>query len=378
MITSSGPGAHMLTGHGIDAIALHPENGELWLIDNKASGSLRAAKGEQATALGDNLLPSLEEAVAKVRSMPDFPEKTDVLHRLEGSLAAVRAGQSIPPELRVKLKVTNAGGFVPRANRLPRDVGFEDVVGPGIRATRKSDIAAAKASGATPGRPPSHPETEALRVRVGGAMSRQPVKVPVKVRVVSGLRGAGIGLAKIVGALIWGFVAAKVRQEYESRKVREWTEPKIAAMAPEIQARIEDRIEELVDLQLHRPGKPLYAVVGILITLYRRGGGEVLEAAETELSSVTVSAERVEGTKTSRVSGGSRWWTGVWQHELIRSTCSVELEPFDKAELAAVLRARIGVEESLLSESSMSAEQQLASQRRRDELLRLLAGLDTP
>lgn len=376
VITSSGPGAHQLTGRGIDAIAVRPGDGELWLIDNKAHGGLDPAKGSSATALGRNLRASLEEAAAKVRAMPDFPEKADVLHRLEASLTAVRAGKPIPPGLNLKLKVTNAGGYAPRATGLPRGVEFEDLVGPDVRAARRADVADAKAAGVAAGRPASHAGTEAVRRRVGGAMSRQPLRVPVKVRIASGLRSGGIGLAKIVGAVIWAAVGARIRQEYETRKIQEWTEPRLRAMEPEIQARIEDRLEDLVDLQLARPGKPLYAVVGILTTIYRRGGGENLMGAEAELTSVSVGAEPVERSETERVTGGSRWWTGVWQHDLIRTTYSIELEPLGKADLAAVLRARIAAEESWVTETSMNPEEHLASQRRRDALLRQLAEVD--
>ncbi|MFI9328824.1 hypothetical protein ACIGZJ_14900 [Kitasatospora sp. NPDC052868] len=377
VVTASGPGAHRLTGRGIDAIAVHPKTRVIWLIDNKASGSLGAAKGESATALGVNLRPSLEEAVEKIRAMPAFEDKAQVLSRMEAALASVRAGHGIPAALDVKLKVTNAGGFAPDAARLPPGVEFEDLVGPGVRAAREADVAKAEAAGAATGRPADHARTEAMRRRVGGAMSRQPLKVPVRVRIARGLRSGGIGLAKLVGALIWATVAARIRQEYETRKIREWTEPKLAAMEPEIQARIEDRIEELVDLQLARPGTPLYAVVGLLTTVYRRGGGQALMDASVELTSVTVSAERVERVEESRVTGGSRWWSGEWQHDLTRTTYAVELEPFDKAELAAVLHARIGAEEAWTAESSISAEQLLDSQRRRDRLLRQLAGLGT-
>ncbi|GKQ37927.1 hypothetical protein [Streptomyces sp. A012304] len=376
VITSSGTGAHRLTGHGVDAIAVHPQSGELWLIDNKASGSTGPAKGGSATALGRNLRASLEEATAKVRAMPDFPEKADVLRRLEGSLTAVRAGRPIPPGLNVKLKVTNAGGYASHATGLPRGVEFEDLVGPDVRAARRADVTAAGAAGVAPGRPASHSGTEAARRRVGGALSRQPLRVPVKVRFTSGLRGGGIGLLKIVGAVVQVVVGARLRQEYETRKIQEWTEPELKAMEPEIQTRVENRLEELVDLQLARPGQPVYAVVEILVTIHRKGSGERLIGAEAALVSVSVGAERVERTETNRVTTGIPWVTGEWPHDLVRTTHSIELEPLGRADLIAVLRARIEAEESSVAESSMTPEEHLASQRRRDALVRRLAELE--
>ncbi|MGW6915294.1 hypothetical protein ACWGB8_15970 [Kitasatospora sp. NPDC054939] len=376
VVTSSGPGAHQLTGRGIDAIAFHPQTGEVWLIDNKASGYLDPAEGAKATALGKNLGRSLEEAVADVRAMPDFPEKADLVKRLEGSLAAVRAGTPIPAGLKVKLKVTNAGGYTSGARKLPPGVEFEDLVGPGARVARGTDIAKAEAAGVKPGRPASHAQTEAMRRKVGGAVSRQPVRIPVKVRMVSGLRGGGVGLAKILAALAWGAVAARIRQDWETGKVKEWTEPQFAKMEPEIRSRIENRLDELVDLRLARPGTTLYAVVSTLVTIERRGPGESLTSAEATLASVTVSAERVERTETSREKGGNRWTTGEWQHDLIRTSYSIELEPFTKEELTAVLDARIAAEEEAQASTSAPASEVPASQRRRDDLLAARARLE--
>lgn len=378
VITASGPGAHKLTGRGIDAIALDPKSGELWLIDNKASGYTDAVKGESATALGVNLGPSLQEAAEKVRAMPDFPDKAQVLGQLDKALSAVRAKKPIPPETKVKLKVTNAGGYVSGARGLPPGVEFEDLIGPGIRQTRKEDIAKAEAAGVGPGRPPSHRETDAMRRRVGGAMSRQPLKVPVKVRITRGLRGGGIGLVKVVGALLWGAVAARIRHKWETEKIKEWIEPQLKAMEPEVQARIEGGVDELIDLQLGHLGKPLYAVVGIVTTVRRRGEGESLMEADSKLASVKFSAEQVERTETSRETGGSRWGTGAWQNDITRGTYSIELEPFTREELTAVLDARISAEEEATAATSTSASTVLASQRRRDELLARRAQLQAP
>ena len=66
LVTSSGPGAHQLTGHGVDAVAFNPSNGEIWLIDNKATGRRGKLEGKSATALGENLGTSLQEAVTQV------------------------------------------------------------------------------------------------------------------------------------------------------------------------------------------------------------------------------------------------------------------------------------------------------------------------
>ncbi|MGW4895348.1 hypothetical protein ACWEQL_24215, partial [Kitasatospora sp. NPDC004240] len=375
VVTSSGPGAHQLTGHGVDAIAFHPQSGEIWLIDNKASGYLDPAEGAKATALGKNLRSSLEEAVAKVRAMPGFPEKADVVKRLEGSLAAVRAGRPVPAELKVKLKVTNAGGYASGVRKPPPGVEFEDLVGPGIRSARGTDIAKAEAAGVKPGRPASHAQTETMRRKVGGAVSRQPVRVPVRVRLLSGLRGGVFGLAKILTALVWNVILAGIEEELEARWVKTWTEPQFTAMEPEIRSRIENRFDELVDLGLAHPGKPLYAVVSTLVTIERRGGRRRVVWADATLTSVTVSAERVALTDTSLEKGGNPL-TGWWWHDLIRTSSSIELEPFTKAELIAVLDDRIAAVEEAQASRSVSDSGALAAQRRRDDLLAARARLE--
>jgi hypothetical protein len=179
IIAPSGPGAHPLTGSGFDSVAYNPKTGEVWLIDNKATGGVGNIEGRKATALGKNLKASLEAATGAIRAMKEFPNKTAVLKKLDSALAAVRKGQPIPADSGVKLKVTNAGGFAGGARNLPKGAEFEDVVGSKVRNTRKADIAAAKKQGVPVGRPKSHVQTEARRERVGGMQTREPIVEPV-------------------------------------------------------------------------------------------------------------------------------------------------------------------------------------------------------
>ncbi|MEU8695027.1 hypothetical protein [Streptomyces sp. NPDC048665] len=376
VITATGAGAHRLNEPGIDYVGIHAGTGELWLVDNKASYEVKELDGAEVTSLGVNLRPGLTRAIGKIEQAPAFEGKADVLKRLGRARDAVAAGRPIPAELKIRLIVTNAGGYVSGARNLPRQVEFLDLVGPEVRAARVADIAKAEAAGVSPTRPRSHADTETMRRRVGGVVSREPIRVPVKVRVARGVRAAGIGLAKVVAAVIWAQVAAKVREQYESRKIREWTEPKLWAMEPEIQSRLDSQVPELVQLQLRNPGKPLYGVVGILTTIHRRGRDENLMDAEVELTSVSVAAERIEHSETSRVTGGSRWLAGQWQQDLIRTTHSVELQPFGRDELTAVLRAGLAQEEAGAGAQSMTPEQARASERRRDELAAQLTRLE--
>ncbi|UZJ33149.1 hypothetical protein [Streptomyces endophytica] len=368
VITSSGPGAHRPNEPGFDFVGIQRGTRTIWLVDNKALNALKDIDGETATALGVNLRASLERAIDKIRPIAEFDGKADLLHRLEAARDAVRAGKPIPAELNMKLAVTNAGGYATGARNLPTQAEFVDLVGAQARAARAADIAAAKEVGDDPTRPRSHADTERMRRQVGGVLSRRPVRVRLGVRIASSLKSAGRGLATIGAVVIWNAAMSRVDQAIEDRFLDRWAKPKLAALEPEIQARLDDRLEELVDLQLRHPGKPLYAVIGLLTTLERGGEDDTeLESADLRLTSVSVAAERVEHSEVEHVR--THPWHGIREvRDLIRTTYSVELDPLGKAELATVLSAEIAAEEEAAGARSATPEQQRASQRRRDQL----------
>ncbi|HEV2953172.1 MAG TPA: DUF4157 domain-containing protein, partial [Candidatus Dormibacteraeota bacterium] len=140
-----GPGGHGLTEHGFDGVSYNPTNGETWLIDNKASGRLSTVRS--ATAISSNLEAGLVDAIATISAQPASPNQPQVLQNLQTALAAVRAGQPLPSN--VKLKVTNAGGYSTGVSKglQSQGVQFEDLTGPNIQAARAQDIATAKAQG---------------------------------------------------------------------------------------------------------------------------------------------------------------------------------------------------------------------------------------
>ncbi|BDM70864.1 hypothetical protein HEK616_43510 [Streptomyces nigrescens] len=368
VITSSGPGAHRPNEPGFDFVGIQRGTRTVWLVDNKALNALKDIDGESATALGVNLRASLERAIDKIRPIAEFEGKADLVHRLEAARDAVRAGKPIPAELNVKLAVTNAGGYATGARNLPPQAEFVDLVGAQARAARAADIAAAESAGVSPTRPRSHADTERMRRQVGGALSRRPVRVRLGVRIASSLKSAGRGLAVIGAVVIWNVAMSYVNQAIEDWFLNRWAKPKLAALEPEIQARLDDRLEELVDLQLRHPGKTLYAVIGVLITLERAGEDDTeLESADLRLTSVSVAAERVEHSEVEHVR--THPWHGIREvRDLIRTTYSVELDPLGKAELATVLSAEIAAEEEAVGARSATPEQQRASQRRRDQL----------
>jgi hypothetical protein len=154
VIAPGGAGGHKLTTPGLDLVGISP-TGELWIIDNKASGS--PGKVQDASAIVENLVANVEAAIAHVKSLEAFPEQGDVIAKLETTASALRAGKPVPAGVRVV--ITNAGGYVTGiGSRLAaRGIQFQDTVGPSTIATRKADIRKAKAADVAPGRPVTKP-----------------------------------------------------------------------------------------------------------------------------------------------------------------------------------------------------------------------------
>ncbi|MFI9047309.1 hypothetical protein [Streptomyces sp. NPDC053427] len=405
LVTSSGPGAHQLTGHGVDAVAFNPSNGEIWLIDNKATGRRGKLEGKSATALGENLGTSLTEAVTQVRGMPDFPEKAGIVRRLESALEAVRAGSLIPKGLGIRLKLTNAGGYGQGARNLPPQVEPEDLVGPEVRAQRKKDEAAARKLDVRTGRPAGHEETTAMRERVGGTRSRKPVpdgqpapepgpkpmpaqetrvpEAPAPARPAGPqlgrrLRAIGGEVLVLAALLVWETLISKLEQAIESAWLRSQTDRRMRELEPVITARLDALADDLAEVQLAHPGAPLFGVIGLLTTVYRAPGeGEEAVGCSIEVTSVSVGTERVERTEHARIWVGS-WLTARAPRDLTRWVFPVALEPLSRAELRDYLLRRIAAEESATGASSSTPEERLASQYRRDELLRRLGESGTP
>jgi hypothetical protein len=106
-----GPDGHQWNEPGFDGVAYRFRDAdplEIHILDNKS----HAAEGNvpSATALTRNLRQNLEDLIQRVGSSQydQVPKIADVRSKLNESLAAIRGGSQLPPE--VKLIVTAYGG----------------------------------------------------------------------------------------------------------------------------------------------------------------------------------------------------------------------------------------------------------------------------
>ncbi len=169
IIGPGGPGGHGLTERGFDIVAYNPRTGQLWIVDNKASGG--TGRAYEASAITRNLAQNLADAARRVRAMPPFPHQQAVLAQLSTTFSAVRSGRPIPPT--VSRIVTNAGGYLRGiGSRLARQgIRFVDVTGAATRAARQADILRARASGVPTGRSTRHAQMPALPAATARATS---------------------------------------------------------------------------------------------------------------------------------------------------------------------------------------------------------------
>jgi hypothetical protein len=384
VITSSGPGSHPLTGHGFDAIAWDPKERELWLIDNKSTGELGPLEGRKATALGPNLESSLAEAVDKVRKIADFPDKAEIVGKLEKSLASIRAGKGIPSGIGVRLKLTNAGGYGGGkgvgARNLPPQTTAEDLVSPAVRKARGDDVAAAKINDAATSRPRSHADTEAARVKVGGAQSREAIVRSLSQKIAIKAKGVAVGVLKNVAVLAWNYLMSKIEQKIEAAVVRPILEKQLVALQPDIEARLNAQVAALADIQMSHPGKPLYANVGIEIVADRYAdddGDETLININTTLTDVRVASEPLTAESYERFTTGARY-INYQPHDRTRRTFPMELEPLPPDALRAIFENRISDLEEAEARRSATPEALKASAQERNRLADQLRKLQTP
>jgi hypothetical protein len=104
----SGSQGHSVTGSGFDGMAYNQELDLLDLIDNKSLG--RPGNVNSATAIdpAKNLGQNLDDAITQLTGMSDVRNRIRILQLLRAKRAALTAGTSGPPN--VRLVVTHQGG----------------------------------------------------------------------------------------------------------------------------------------------------------------------------------------------------------------------------------------------------------------------------
>lgn len=184
VVGPGGPQGHKLTAAGFDIVAFNRTTGEVWIVDNKASGGIGNVR--DASAITRNLATNLDTTLNEVKALPDFPGKDLVLSKLQGAKAAVAGGEKLPAG--VELVVTNAGGYHKGVGKTLADKGvkFVDVVGEATIAAREKDLAKARAEGVRTGRPVSHEGTrkagEKVRQQNEEAARSQQAQAAAKAR----------------------------------------------------------------------------------------------------------------------------------------------------------------------------------------------------
>ena len=63
VIGPAGPGGHQLTAPGLDIVGYNPKTGELWVVDNKASGGTSTV--QDTSAITRNLVQNLDTTIGE-------------------------------------------------------------------------------------------------------------------------------------------------------------------------------------------------------------------------------------------------------------------------------------------------------------------------
>ena len=256
VIGPAGPGGHRLTASGFDIVAFNPTTGQVWIVDNKASGGTTSI--QDASALTVNFRTNLADAIRQIRRASPFPHQATVIRHLENALTAVRAGRPLPSN--VSRHITNAGGYHSGISQRLRDQGirFLDLTGVATRRTRAADIRNAQNQGVRPGRPTTHPPGTRRTPgggppQTGGGRPTGPGPVVVPSGGGSG-RGAAVGAGLTVALGGLNFVLNWLNDRQQQARVQE----RLRQLEPAIQAERERRRDHgiLVLVHYHRVVAP--------------------------------------------------------------------------------------------------------------------------
>jgi hypothetical protein len=126
----SGTAGHAWNAPGFDGVAFRTDGAfELHILDNKAYKASGNVGTSSASALTRNLTQNLDALILRAAdpSLNDVPRIVEVRAALQNARAALAAGRSLPPE--VKLVITNYGGNKTgvTADLASRGVEFRDL-----------------------------------------------------------------------------------------------------------------------------------------------------------------------------------------------------------------------------------------------------------
>lgn len=252
-----------------------------------------------------------------------------------------------------------------------------------------------------PSTPAPTPDTRSASARASGrsanapststgpaTAARQTVAEPVGTRIARSVRATGGTLVRIGAAVIWNYLMSRLERAIEQKITERIIAQRLEAAAPTIQSWLNGQVRAIADLQIRESTKPVYANIEIQ-TVIHRYPGEDEEVIGIELAplSVVVSRDKIDPARQQF----ERVWTRGGEavpapgelailptapNDVIRTTYSVALEPLPKEQLRSVLMEELAEEEAV--SSSRTAEQVLASEKRRDQLAAELQHVETP
>src|SRR5262249_43254177 len=196
------------------------------------------------------------------------------------------------------------------------------------------------------------------RVKVSGAQSREPIVRSLSHKVAIQAKRGAAGVLKNAAIFTWNYLMSKIEQKIEAAIVRPILEKQMAALQPDIEAQLNEQVALWADIQMSRPGKPLYANISIEIVADRwrdEDGDETLVDINTRLTDVRVAAEPVTAESYERFTTGIRYIN--WQpHDRTRRTSPREMERSPPKALHIIVENRISDREQPKASRSATPE----------------------
>ena len=225
--------------------------------------------------------------------------------------------------------------------------------GAGGGALSKGPKAGAAAAG---GKDVAAPGPTAPKVGLGEGVGGGPqqTRLGKTVKAVAGELGI------LLAVLAWGMVISAIDRKLMAMAVKYLFDKAFSALQPTITSRLNQMDHARAKVQTEHPGKPIFANIGLLTTVYLDDGGETISGFAVDLTSVAVSADKLESNKASRVEVGVPYVL-MRDQDVIRTTYSVQLAPLTDDELRLVREDEAATEK-------LQAEKDAPARRSREAL----------